>query len=90
MMMSPFVLAVIAGGSLLAVIGYYWWRGTVNVSEAHRLVESGALLRLFRRIRGRSKAIAQLCDGRWETEGGEARGWLSEVDPMVRTTDGGG
>lgn len=42
--MSPFVLAAIASGSLLAVIGYFWWRGTVNVSEAHRLVEGGALL----------------------------------------------
>lgn len=44
MTMSPFVLATIAAGSLLAVIGYFWWRGTVNVSEAHRRVESGALL----------------------------------------------
>jgi rhodanese-related sulfurtransferase len=42
--MSPFVLAVIAAGSLLAIIGYFWWRGTVNVTEAHRLVEKGALL----------------------------------------------
>jgi phage shock protein E len=42
--MSPFVFAVIAGGLFLAVIGYFWWRGTVNVSDAHRLVERGALL----------------------------------------------
>jgi len=42
--MSPFVLAVIAGGALLTVIGYFWWRGTVNVSSARRMVQKGALL----------------------------------------------
>lgn len=42
--MSPFILASVAGGSLFGVIGYFWWRGTANVYEAHRLVEKGALL----------------------------------------------
>jgi|SRR5580658_9727193 rhodanese-related sulfurtransferase len=44
MTMSPFVLAVIAGGSFLAVIAYFWWSGTVNVSAARRMIQKGALL----------------------------------------------
>jgi phage shock protein E len=44
MTMSPFFLAVIAGGAFLAVIGYFWWSGTVNVSAARQMVQKGALL----------------------------------------------
>ncbi|MGD0674101.1 MAG: rhodanese-like domain-containing protein [Polyangiaceae bacterium] len=42
--MSPFVLALAASGTFLAIIAYFWWRGTVNVGEAHRRVRGGALL----------------------------------------------
>lgn len=42
--MSSFVSAVSVGGALLAIITYFWWRGTANVLEAHRWVRDGALV----------------------------------------------
>jgi len=42
--MSPIVSAIFATSSLSAVWGYFWWRNTLHLSKARRLLEAGAIL----------------------------------------------
>jgi len=42
--MSPILSAVFATSSLSAVWGYFWWRNTLHLSKARRLLDAGAIV----------------------------------------------